>query len=327
MVRIFSLAAALLSGLFLAPADSGPDVQWQTVFTGTYADVLGTAPFSYDEPTVVASADFEAAWQELRPWLAGLQPEQRDRMVTALDAVDFRTYALIAVAAQGSCTDELLVTRITRAAAVISVSADRYDTTAPRAPGQSTFACPAISFFNFQIVSVPRWLVGQSPYAIAEVRTAAPETVEMGRGLGGWRLGMPYRTRPGLLSSRPYPRNRRSGCFGYPDSATRIDRYLGMRLAWTDGTLTNVATTLPGYGSETAFRIGTARFGDVSKRFPKAQVSRRRLSPSSSERQFALGSSAILVTRNTAWEAWVSTRYWFDRRGSLVALETLTGGC
>lgn len=301
------------------------------MLTDTYLDMgtTGPAPFERVGPTVVATPTFAKASSELGLWFNGFRPdERRTRAIAALDKVDFSKQAVVAVAVRGSCFEAIRVTRIVRESGVLRVFAEQYDVTAPRPPASPSPACMAITFYNVHIVVVPRWAVSDNQYVVANVRYADPRTVEMGRGLGGWRIGMTYRQGSNLLRSEPYPQNLSPGCFGSPQTAGRIDYYPDLRVAWTNGVLSNVATRVIGHRSEAGFAIGTADFETVRTRFPKARTFRGSLAGTPYWRsRYALGRSLIIVTRNTAWEAWVSTHYWFDRQGTLVALETLAGGC
>jgi hypothetical protein len=323
----------LLGAGISVPEALAADVPWEGVVTDTYQDCCVAYPraqFADDGPTAVAAGSFVEAWSALHTWFSGFRPdESRDKAIAALAAVDFRTHAVIALAVPGSCLDELRVGRVFRQSAIVYVTAKHYDTKAPYLPGAPGYACLAISYFNVHIVAVPRWLNSDhGTQIIARVDRAAPDVVELGGGLGGLRLGMRYERRWGLRFSELYTRNRRPGCVGHPDLATRLDHYPRLRLGWTDGELTNVATRVIGHRSQTGFAIGTATFDQVRRRFPTARVYRGSLAGSQyASSKHALGRSLIVISRPTAHEQWVTTNYWFDREGSLVAIETMRAGC
>lgn len=164
-----------------------------------------------------------------------------------------------------------------------------------------------------------------------------PPTLEMGKAVGDWRLGMKYRAAEGLQSTRARPASAAEGCFGHPQTARWIDYYrqtrLGspvsqLRLSWQHDQLTNIATTQRGVRTETGFAIGTATLTQVRARFSSAKFFEQLSRDSPYWRSpYRLGRSLLTVTKPTGIEAWVSTYYWFDRQGLLVALETLKGGC
>ena len=53
---------------------------------------------------------------------------------------------------------------------------------------------------------------------------------------------------------------------------------------------------------------------------PRGELVRRRGA-------FALGREALQLTRKTGYEAWNYFTYWFDRSGTLSAIQTGSGGC
>jgi hypothetical protein len=80
---------------------------------------------------------------------------------------------------------------------------------------------------------------------------AAAGTITLGRGLGPWRLGQHYVQRAGLVRFERYPGNAGPGCVAGVGSATRIDYYRGLRVAWRSGLggrlyLIDIATTRAG---------------------------------------------------------------------------------
>jgi hypothetical protein len=155
-----------------------------------------------------------------------------------------------------------------------------------------------------------------------------PPTIQMGEALDNWKLGMKYDAAPGLVRTEARPAAATNGCFGYPQTARWVDFYSHTRLSWQHGELINVATTERGARTAAGFAIGTATLPQVRAHFPSAKFFRQL--PSSNpywRSRYRLGRFLVAVTRPTGVEAWVSTYYWFDRQGMLVALETLKGGC
>jgi hypothetical protein len=150
--------------------------------------------------------------------------------------------------------------------------------------------------------------------------------IRMGVGLPQWRLGMSYRAESGLSRTESRPANR--DCDGTVETARWIDHYPEVRLSWQNGVLTNVATTRWGVGTSTGFRIRTATVAQVRARFPTARFYHE-LPQSHAywKSPYRLGRSLLIVTRRTAAGTSVTMHYWFDRAGTLVALETLRSGC
>ena len=93
---------------------------------------------------------------------------------------------------------------------------------------------------------------------LAGAGAAAAGTVTLGRGLGPWKLGQRYVKRPGLVRSERYPGNSGAGCVAGLGSASRIDFYRAIRVAWHRGPsgrpyLIDVATTRAGEGRPAGF--------------------------------------------------------------------------
>ena len=155
---------------------------------------------------------------------------------------------------------------------------------------------------------------------------AVAGTITLGKGLGPWRLGQKYRQGTRLLRSDRYPANDAPGCDLGPRSASLIDYYPGLRLAWRGGRkrqslyLIDVATSRTGDRSGDGFIVGHNRLGDVRRVHPKVPVDHPR-------NPFALGRSAVTLIRKTGDETWISFTYWFDAHGVLAALETQAAGC
>ncbi len=71
--------------------------------------------------------------------------------------------------------------------------------------------------------------------ALLATGTAAAGTVTLGRGLPPWRLGRGFVLRAGLVHLERYRGNAGPGCVPGVGSATRIDYYRGLRVAWRSG--------------------------------------------------------------------------------------------
>ncbi len=162
--------------------------------------------------------------------------------------------------------------------------------------------------------------------ALAGAAGASAGTIVLGRGIHPWRIGQKYVKRPGLVRSDAYPRNNGAGCDLGPRTASRIDYYRGLRVAWRGGPklrtsyLIDVATTRTGDRSGDGFTIGVDRLGAVRRVHPVASVSH----PSG---PLALGRTAVTISRLRGQETVHQFVYWFDARGVLSGLETLASGC
>ena len=154
---------------------------------------------------------------------------------------------------------------------------------------------------------------------------AAAATVTNGGGMPPWRIGQRYVQRPGLVRTERYPRNAGTGCVPSVAAATRIDYYLGVRVAWRSGVkgrlhLIDVATSRAGDRSSDGFVVDSSRMGSVRNRHPGSPIAFGR-------GPFALGATSLTVLRRNGKEAFTTLVYWFDARGVLTALETFAGGC
>jgi hypothetical protein len=162
--------------------------------------------------------------------------------------------------------------------------------------------------------------------AVSIVTGAAfADTVTLGRGMPPWKLGRSYVQGPGLVRSERIPANARPGCAPGVGSASRIDYYRGLRVAWRSNGhghlyLVDVATSRAGDRSSDGFVISVSTRGAVSRRHPGARVSFRR-------GPLSLGPSSITVLKRTGKETFDTLVYWFDARGVLTALEAFAGGC
>ena len=167
-------------------------------------------------------------------------------------------------------------------------------------------------------------LVLLAALALAPATLAA--TITFGKGVGPWTLGQKYVKRPGLLRTERHPRNTGPGCVAGPATASRIDFYRRLRLAWRGAGasrgvyLIDIATTEKGDRTRDGFVIGRSRLRGVRRAHPNGRLTH----PTD---RYGLGRSLVSVVRKTGRESWVSMLYWFDHRGVLVALETSASGC
>jgi hypothetical protein len=169
-------------------------------------------------------------------------------------------------------------------------------------------------------------LVGVCSAGVAAAQDG--ETIQLGRGIGLWRIGQDLVVRPGLLRSVRYRKNDGPGCTLGPETASRIDFYEGLRLSWSGvgvpwikrPFLSDVATTRIGDRSGNGFVIGRSTLRAVRATHFRAQLRRPR-------GRFALGRTSLTLSRRTGYESWKYFTYWFDRAGRLRALQTGAGGC
>jgi hypothetical protein len=161
--------------------------------------------------------------------------------------------------------------------------------------------------------------------AVAVPATAAAGTVTLGRGLPPWRLGQRYAVRSGLVRSQRLAANGGPGCVSSASSATRIDFYRGLRVAWRADShgrlyLIDVATSRAGDRSGDGFVVEVSTRGAVRRKHPGAAISY-------AQGPLALGASSVTVIHRTGKETFDELVYWFDAQGTLTALEALAGGC
>jgi hypothetical protein len=161
--------------------------------------------------------------------------------------------------------------------------------------------------------------------ALVAAGSAVAGTVTPGEGLYPWKLGQRYVRRAGLVRSERLAVIGGPGCVASVGSASRIDYYLGVRVAWrTDANgrlyLVDVATTLSGDQSSDGFVVGHSTRGEVQHRHPGARASFTR-------GRLALGASSMTILQRTGKEQFDTLVYWFDARGVLAALEAFAGGC
>jgi hypothetical protein len=160
---------------------------------------------------------------------------------------------------------------------------------------------------------------------LVAVAGAAAGTVTLGRGLPPWRLGQGYVQRSGLVHVERYRGNAGPGCVSGVGSATRIDYYRELRVAWRSGVsgrlyLIDVATSRAGDRSGDGFVVGSSLGAQVRRRHAGASFAR-------GSGPLALGATSLTLFRRTGKETFVTLVYWFDAGGVLTALEAFAGGC
>ena len=151
-------------------------------------------------------------------------------------------------------------------------------------------------------------------------RAARPYVMQLGRGLGPYRIGMPRTIFGGLMKAIRHRENDAGGCSGGFLQDSFVDVYRGVRLGYLiafDGRtyLDTIATTRPGDRTSLGFVIGKSTLLQVREAFPKLKVSRH------------LGGSTLSLYHRTGYEAGAHLRYSFNATGTLVRLETGVGGC
>ena len=140
-------------------------------------------------------------------------------------------------------------------------------------------------------------------------------------GLRPWKLGERYVRRAGYEGrypdTKPVPACRQSFW-----EATRVDGYRGsVDVAWVDGELAGVRTSLRGDRSEDGFVIGGAGLRGVRQRHPEAPVTVETFDVFGNFRK-----RVVIVSKATATGT-AEVRYWFDANGILLALETSERRC
>jgi hypothetical protein len=147
-----------------------------------------------------------------------------------------------------------------------------------------------------------------------------PMTMQLGRGLGPYRIGMRRVVHPNLVRTIRQRGNDGPGCSGGFVQDSFVDVYPGLRLGFgfDDGERTyldTIATTRRGDRTSLGHAIGSATLGDVRKRYPKAKVRRH------------LGGSTLSIFHRTGYESGAHLEYGFDSSRKLVRLQTGVGGC
>ena len=154
---------------------------------------------------------------------------------------------------------------------------------------------------------------------------AAAGTVTPGWGMAPWKLGERYIQHPGLVRSERLAGKGGAGCLPAVGWASRVDYYLGVRVAWRRDAkgrlyLVDVATSLAGDRSADGFVVGVSTRGEILRRHPGARSS-------FTKGPLSLGAASTTIMRRTGKETFDTLVYWFDARGVLTALETFAGGC
>jgi hypothetical protein len=147
-----------------------------------------------------------------------------------------------------------------------------------------------------------------------------PMTMQLGRGLGPYRIGMRRIVQANLVRTIRKPENDGPGCSGGFAQDSHVDVYPGLRLGYGPGVdgkgyLDTIATTRRGDRTSVGYAIGVATLADVRKRYPKVRLSRHP------------GGSELSLYRQTGEESGASLVYGFNASGKLVRLQTGVGGC
>jgi hypothetical protein len=145
-------------------------------------------------------------------------------------------------------------------------------------------------------------------------------TMQLGRGLGPYRIGMKRVVFAGRIRTIRRPENDGPGCSGGFAQDSHVDVYPGLRLGYGPGLdgkgyLDTIATTRRGDRTSLGYAIGVATLADVRRRYPKVKVSRHP------------GGSTLSLYRQTGEESGAQLEYSFNAAGRLVRLETGVGGC
>jgi hypothetical protein len=151
-------------------------------------------------------------------------------------------------------------------------------------------------------------------------RAKRPYVMQLGRGLGPFRVGRRRTIFTGLIKEIRHEENDAPGCSGGFPQDSFVDVYRRIRLGYAstfEGTtyLDTVATIRPGDGTSLGFVIGSSTLAEVRKRYRSLRVSRH------------VGGSTLLVRHRTGYESSAYLEYAFDAAGKLVRLETGVGGC
>lgn len=150
--------------------------------------------------------------------------------------------------------------------------------------------------------------------------TQAPHTMQLGRGLGPYRIGDKRTAYPGKLRTIRQRENDAGGCSGGFQLDSFVDVYPRLRLGYIftfeGGTyLDTIATTRTGDRTSLGFTIMKSTFKQVRLRYPTARTSRH------------LGGRTLTVSHRTGYESGAHLVYGFDASNRLVRLETGVGGC
>jgi hypothetical protein len=149
---------------------------------------------------------------------------------------------------------------------------------------------------------------------------ARPLTMQFGRGLGPYRIGMHRVVLDNLIRTIRQPDNDGPGCSGGFIQDSYVDVYPGLRLGYGLGVagktyLDTIATTRRGDRTSLGYAIGTATLADVRKRYPRVKLWRH------------VGGTVLMLSHRTGYESAESLEYGFDASGTLVRLQTGVSGC
>jgi len=145
-------------------------------------------------------------------------------------------------------------------------------------------------------------------------------TMQLGRGLGPYRIGQQRSIHPGLIRTVRRPQNDAGGCSGGFQLDSYIDVYPGLKLGYIftfarKTYLDSISTTRRGDRTSLGYTIGTTKLSEVRRRYPRLVLSRHP------------GGSTLTVVHKTGDETAAELRYSFDANDQLIGLFTGVGGC
>jgi hypothetical protein len=151
-------------------------------------------------------------------------------------------------------------------------------------------------------------------------RTGRPFVMQLGRGLGPYRIGMRRTIFSGLMREIRHQENDAGGCSGGFLQDSFVDVYPRLRLGYVftvgGGTyLDTIATTRPGDRTSLGFVVGKSTLAQLRSKHSGLRLSRH------------LGGSTLSLYHQTGYEAGAHLTYGFNATGTLVRLETGVGGC
>ena len=161
---------------------------------------------------------------------------------------------------------------------------------------------------------------GSAAGSARDADVSRPMTMQLGRGLGPYRIGMPRVVQDDLIRTIRQRHNDGPGCSGGFIQDSYVDVYPGLRLGYVLAAggrtyLDTIATTRRGDRTSLGYAIGTATLADVRKRYPRVRLRRH------------LGGSTLSIFHRTGYESGARLEYGFDASGRLVRLLTGVGGC
>jgi hypothetical protein len=167
---------------------------------------------------------------------------------------------------------------------------------------------------------VTRLLIAVVLLLPATAFAAGGDTMQLGRGLGPYRLGMQRVEHPGLIRTVRQQQNDAGGCSGAFQLDSYIDVYPGLRLGYVLGTgrkayLDVISTTRAGDRTSLGYAIGRSTLSDVRRRYPHLRLRRH------------LGGSTLTVVHRTGYESGENLTYSFNAADRLAGLSTSVGGC